>query len=107
MTGSFAPSLPHGTACPGPSVIPTTRPCLCDSEQSKLAILIDERRALAAQVAGKDVEISLALGDRDAARRALAEMKVQIEARHAVREAGCFDSMGERDAAAMKGGARG
>ena len=32
-----------------------------------IAILIDERRALAAQVAGKDLEISMLLGERDAA----------------------------------------
>lgn len=57
-----------------------------------IAILIDERRALAAQVAGKDVEIAMALGDRDAARRALREMKAQIEARRAVRE--CADEQG-------------
>jgi len=35
-----------------------------------LATLIDERRALAAQLAGKDVEIAMALGDRDEAQRA-------------------------------------
>lgn len=68
-----------------------------------LAILIDQRRALFAQVCGKDVEIAMALGDRDAARRALKEMKAQTEARRAMREAECFDSMGERDAAAMRG----
>lgn len=71
-----------------------------------IAILIDERRALAAQVAGKDVEIAMALGDRDAARRALREMKAQVEARWAVREACEIDKQGEIDAAAMKGGAR-
>lgn len=71
-----------------------------------IAILIDERRALAAQVAGKDVEIAMALGDRDAARRALKEMKAQVEARWAVREACEIDKQGEIDAAAMKGGAR-
>lgn len=69
-----------------------------------LAILIDQRRALAAQVAGKDVEIAMALGDRDAARRALREMQAQTEARKAVREACYFDTQGEIDAAAMKGG---
>jgi hypothetical protein len=52
-----------------------------------LAILIDQRRALFAQVCGKDVEIAMALGDRDAARRALKEMKAQTEARRAMREA--------------------
>lgn len=71
---------------------------------NSLAILIDERRALAAQLAGKDVEIAMALGDREAAQMALDEMKAQILARRAVRESGCFfDEAGERDAAAMKG----
>lgn len=103
---SFCSSQPtHRTACPDLSVAPDVPSCRCGSAQSKLAVLIDERRALAAQVAGKDVEIAMALGDRDAARRALNEMKAQIEARHAVREAGCFfDQAGERDAAAMKVG---
>lgn len=70
----------------------------------ELAILIDERRALAAALAGKDVEIAMALGDRDAAQKALKEMKAQIGARRAMREGGCFfDQAGERDAAAMNG----
>lgn len=69
-----------------------------------LATLIDQRRALAAQVAGLDIEIALACGDRDGAQRARREMEVQAGARHAVREAGCFfDQTGERDALAMKG----
>jgi len=64
-----------------------------------LAILIDQRRALAAQVAGKDVEIAMALGDRDGARRAMKEMKAQTLARQAMRDAGCFfDEAGSRDA---------
>ena len=47
----------------------------------------------------------MALGDRDGARRALREMEAQTSARRAVVEAGCyFDSQGEQDAAAMKGG---
>ena len=71
-----------------------------------LATLIDERRALAAQLAGKDVEIAMALGDREEAQRALKEMKAQVEARWAVREAECFCSMGELDAQGMTGGAR-
>ena len=49
-----------------------------------LAILIDQRRALAAQVVGKDMEICMALGDRDGARRALREMEIQTGARRAV-----------------------
>ena len=55
-----------------------------------LAQLIDERRALAAKLAGKDIEIAMALGDRDAAKRAMQEMTAQTEARKAVRAAGCF-----------------
>lgn len=39
-----------------------------------------------AQLAGKDVEIALALGDRDAAERAQREMYAQVEARWAARE---------------------
>lgn len=71
-----------------------------------LAQLIDQRRALAAKVAGKDMEICMALGDRDGARRALREMEAQTSARRAVVEAGCyFDAMGERDAQVK--GARG
>ena len=69
-----------------------------------IATLIDERRTLAAMVAGKDVEIAMALGDREEAQRALKEMKAQVEARWAVREACYFDTQGEIDAAAMKGG---
>ena len=68
-----------------------------------LATLIDERRAIAAQLAGKDVEIAMALGDRDEAQRALKEMKAQVEARWAGREACFFDELGELDAQGMKG----
>jgi len=66
---------------------------------NSLAKLIDERRALAAQLAGKDVEIAIALGDRDSARKHLKEMNAQTVARQAVRDAGCFfDQAGEIDA---------
>lgn len=68
-----------------------------------LAILIDQRRAVAAKLAGLDVEIAVAVGDRDGAYRALGEMKAQTLARRAVREQGCyFDIAGEQHAAAMK-----
>lgn len=64
-----------------------------------LATLIDQRRALAAQLAGKDIEIAMAVGDRDAAQRARREMQAQTVARIAVRTAGCyFDIQGEADA---------
>ena len=49
---------------------------------TELAQLIDKRRDLAAQVAGLDAEIALAVGDRDGARRAAEEMKAQTLARH-------------------------
>lgn len=70
---------------------------------NRLAQLIDERRALAAKIAGKDVEIATALGDRDGARRALKEMEVQVGARQAMREACFFDSQGEIDSQAVRG----
>ena len=68
-----------------------------------LATLIDERRALAAKVAGLDMQIALACGDRDGAQRARREMEAQALARQAVREACFFDKQGELDAGAMKG----
>ena len=49
---------------------------------NKLAKLIDKRRELAAQLAGVEAEIALALGDREAARKHLEEMKAQTLARH-------------------------
>ena len=55
-----------------------------------LAQLIDRRREAAAIVAGLDVEIAMALGDRDGARKHLKEMEAQTVARQAMREAGCF-----------------
>lgn len=51
--------------------------------------LIDQRRDLAAQVAGLDLRIALAIGDREAARRAQHEMYAQVEARRAARFAMC------------------
>jgi hypothetical protein len=71
---------------------PDSPSCRCPAAQKELAQLIDERRALAAQVAGKDLEISMLLGEREAARRALIEMLAQVEARRAVRE--CADEQG-------------
>lgn len=46
-----------------------------------------ERRAAAAKVAGIDMEIALALGDRDAARQHMREMYAQVEARISARDA--------------------
>lgn len=66
---------------------------------NNLAQLIDERRDLAAKLAGKDLEIAMAVGDRDAAQRARKEMEAQTVARKAARAAGCFFvEQGEADA---------
>ena len=56
---------------------------------TELAQLIDKRRELAAQVAGVDIELAMAVGDRDAAYRAQREMFAQTEARKAARFAMC------------------
>lgn len=55
------------------------------TKNQALAELIDLRRAAAAKLAGLDAEIALALGDREAARRAVQEMNAQTEARYAAR----------------------
>ena len=55
-----------------------------------LAVLIDERRELAAKLAGKELEIAMAVGDRDAAKRHMQEMNAQTIARQAARDVGCF-----------------
>ena len=105
FTGGFIliNPTPTGTASPDLSVDPDSPSCRCATAREALDRLIDERRELAAKVAGKDMEIALLLGERDTAKRALVEMLAQIEARRAVREACYFDEQGERDAAAMKG----
>lgn len=56
---------------------------------NKLAELIDKRRAVAAQLAGLDLEIAMAVGDREAAQRAMKEMNALTEARKAARFAMC------------------
>ena len=58
-------------------------------QDQTIAQLIDQRRDLAAQVAGLDLRIALAIGDREAARRAQHEMYAQVEARRAARFAMC------------------
>ncbi len=64
-----------------------------------LAQLIDRRREHAAIVAGLDMEICMALGDRDGARRVMKEMYAQTTARQAVQASSCFfDQVGEIDA---------
>jgi hypothetical protein len=55
------------------------------STDSEIAALIDKRRELAAQVAGVELEIAMALGDRDGARRHMEEQKAQTLARHAAK----------------------
>ena len=52
---------------------------------TELAQLVDKRRDLAAQLAGVEMEIATALGDKEAARKALEEMKAQTLARHAAK----------------------
>ena len=54
-----------------------------------IARLIDQRRELAAQLAGVDLQLAMAIGDRDAARRHMREMNAQTEARRAARFAMC------------------
>lgn len=56
-----------------------------NSQDQNIARLIDKRRALAAQLAGVDMELAIAVGDRDAARRHLNEMNAQTGARYAAR----------------------
>ena len=51
-------------------------------KDTELAQLIDKRRELAAQLAGVELEIAMAVGDRDGARKHLDEMKAQTLARH-------------------------
>ena len=58
-------------------------------KDTELAQLIDKRRELAAQLAGVELEIAMAVGDRDGARKHLEEMKAQTEARKAARFAMC------------------
>lgn len=57
---------------------------------TELALLIDRRRQIAAQLADLDIEIAIAVGDRDAAQRARHEMEAQVVARRAARAVGCF-----------------
>ena len=51
-------------------------------KDTELAQLIDKRRELAAQLAGVELEIAHAVGDKDGARRHLEEMKAQTLERH-------------------------
>lgn len=58
-------------------------------QDQHIAQLIDEIRDLDAQAAGKRMELAMALGDRDEARRQMKEMNALTQARIAAREAVC------------------
>ena len=58
-------------------------------QDQHIAQLIDAIRDLDAQAAGKRMELALALGDRDEARRQMKEMNALTEARKAARFAMC------------------
>ena len=62
-------------------------------QDQAIASLIDRRRALAAQLAGVELQIAMFVGDRDAAQRALKEMNAQTEARYAARAVACQESV--------------
>lgn len=53
-----------------------------DTEMEKL---IDERRKLAAKLAGVDLQIAMAQGDRELAVKAAEEMNAQVRARYAAK----------------------
>lgn len=68
------------------------------------AKLVDEIRALEAQIAGKRIEFCMAIGDRESAERYRKDMYATIEARKAAivtqseDSAGCyFEAMGRAD----------
>ena len=48
---------------------------------AELAKLIDKRRDLSAQLAGVELQIAMAVGDRDGARKHMEEMQAQTMAR--------------------------
>lgn len=58
-------------------------------QDQHIAQLIDEIRDLDAQAAGKRMELAMALGERDEARRHMKEMNALTEARKAARFAMC------------------
>lgn len=55
------------------------------THDNPLSKLIEQRRALSAQLAGVELQIAMFVGDRDAARQHLKEMNAQTEARLAAR----------------------
>lgn len=50
-------------------------------QDRNISSLLDQRRAIAAQLAGVDLELAMAAGDREAAERHLQEMNAQTAAR--------------------------
>lgn len=58
-------------------------------QDQHIAQLIDAIRDLDAQAAGKRMELAMALGDRDEARRQMKEMNALTQARIAARAAVC------------------
>ena len=52
---------------------------------TELAQLIDKRRDLSAQLSGVELQIAMAVGDRDGARKHLEEMKAQTMARQSAK----------------------
>lgn len=59
------------------------------TKDRNIAALIDQRRSLAAKLAGVDVELAMAVGDRNAAQRAMKQMNAQTGARCAARFSVC------------------
>ena len=84
MTASLPRSKTTSTAVPGTMLPPSIDGVPCSAAQ--MALLVDQHRELVALAAGKQMEICMALGDRDGARRAMQEMNAQTLARQAVRE---------------------
>jgi hypothetical protein len=52
---------------------------------TELAQLVDKRRDLAAQLAGVDLELAMARGDKEAARQHMEEMRRHTLERHAAK----------------------
>lgn len=61
-------------------------------KNNELGQLIDQRRELCARLAGIELQIAMAVGDRDAARKHMKEMNTQTEARKAARFATCSNT---------------
>ena len=54
-------------------------------KNNELGQLIDQRRELSARLAGIELQIAMAIGDREAALQHMKEMNAQTEARKAAR----------------------